>query len=337
MLANVVEWIPYGPLGACGIGSRRSALVSRLPFWELIEGSHTMKATFARRAFTLIELLVVIAIIALLIGLLLPAIGKARNAGRLAVSLSNCRQLLTAFYAYRDDYKDLLPMTLCYRGGNYTGWDTWSYGGKDCAAAWGAGVEQGPLAGGVFDDPAYVRPLNQYVSPNLDLAPPTGYTNGRNYGHPDNAERDAFELYPFRSPGDVISYQRGGLGGQYPPYPSEDPYNHSSYNDVGTSYHLNMKWWNTVLAQTPGGNWQRAFDSGTQKIRLASNFDTSRFVWIHDQAGDIIAEDPQHRSWRSEFHDINKSVMAFLDGHASYVSMEPGQLSGQNYTFLFNR
>src|SRR3989442_6298503 len=64
----------------------------------------------ARVAFTLIELLVVIAIIALLAALLLPAFGRAKEAGRGAACISNLRQIGVALQIYLQDNNNHLPV-----------------------------------------------------------------------------------------------------------------------------------------------------------------------------------------------------------------------------------
>jgi prepilin-type processing-associated H-X9-DG protein len=75
------------------------------------------------KAFTLVEILVVIGIIALLIGILVPTISKARESSRTAGCLANLRQLTAAAYSYAVDHNNyIIPVGNSKVGGSSYWW-----------------------------------------------------------------------------------------------------------------------------------------------------------------------------------------------------------------------
>ncbi len=297
-----------------------------------------------RQGFTLIELLVVIAIIALLIAMLLPALGKSRKAARLLVSMSNLKQQNVASGSYRDDYKGFMPCTLTYVRGStpwskinpstppdtyLEGWCTWSYGGKNS-------VSKSDYAGGTnFDVEAADRPLNPYVYPQLKFDSPE--VGGVTWSFPmvptafkmpkGFADRNVAQATVFRDPSDKLDYQQN--------WPNPDTKNFlSAYDAVGNTYQFNAKWWNPIMSKV--GNFFKAFNFGAARMAQADNFQPSRFVWMHDQTADLVVNSGPKFRLKNGYDDYNKSVMGFMDGHGAYLDVQGGNVfSTEKYTFVF--
>lgn len=141
-----------------------------------------MKRTRVGRAFTLIELLVVIAIIAILISVLLPAIGSARETARTVKCLSQLRQTGLGVQMYANDFATWTPInyestTRVYplpRGGkprSTQGIDWWHrLGGK--LVDWGENQISGA---GWVDKGSYITSTQVFYCPSFKSIRPSGW------------------------------------------------------------------------------------------------------------------------------------------------------------------
>lgn len=118
-----------------GIG-RRSALAALAH-----TNAPTARSDGRWHAFTIIEVLVAIGLIALLIGLLLPALGASRGAAQMSVCASNTRQLQMANDLYATDFKDAYAPGMPDRLTNLTRW----YGARASQSS-AFTAEGGPLS-----------------------------------------------------------------------------------------------------------------------------------------------------------------------------------------------
>jgi prepilin-type N-terminal cleavage/methylation domain-containing protein len=120
-----------------------------------------------RRGFTLVELLVVIGIIAVLVGILVPALTGARKSANRIKCLSNQRQLATALISYASENKGYFPQMFSGVNVSLT-WYTWYIEAESYRNPY---LDQGWFGLGMLYRRKYIKDPQAFYCPDMRAAP----------------------------------------------------------------------------------------------------------------------------------------------------------------------
>ncbi|MEQ9460600.1 MAG: prepilin-type N-terminal cleavage/methylation domain-containing protein [Phycisphaeraceae bacterium] len=240
--------------------------------------------------FTLIELLVVISIIALLIGILLPALGAARETARALGGMANARSLGQAVYTYTIDNRDHY---ISYQSHGFGGWPNISTY-SDEGTWWTATlVRLGYLGSGdVFTDPLFEEDGNN--TPILDA--PTGDID---------AYQDVSWVYPHfaMNTSNIGTFQRVTQFTNYgadSDKPLPTPKTSDAFRPTETIWFIPAREESTTATGQRGGGGAQTATKG------------SLFCWDYARNVSNGIPDPRYRG---------SMPIVFTDGHASYLQL----------------
>ena len=291
-------------------------------------------------AFTLVELLVVIAIIALLISILLPSLGRAREQAKKMRCMGNMKDISTASNSYSvEDAQNILvptPRRKAVTPGDGFAWfwgnDTFGGKGGDPTLVDGEGNWKWAWTAAQAFGPGD-RPLNKVLYKDLGIQSYRGALGTEDPYEVDDPrifEEAKLDLANFHCPSDVgLALGKGVLspflGGPLAPGNADVRADAPFYDITGNSY---MTHWSTPLWPNPGGGLpyrgagaiQRPAERVPTPSRCiiyreanANSVEDYNTLWSADNAA---SENYRMNGWHGEDMVFNAS---FADGHAGPI------------------